>query len=321
MKKNRIIIPALSLLVGITLAGSISGTIAWYQYTTRANALYLGVAGGTSGNLQVRLNGGEWLTRLTKNDIANYLTGVNEATKVQPITSGNMEKDKALPENLYKNPIVGRGEYSKWEKADKTNYISLPLQLRYVQNDGSGDIHLAKEIYLSDLKISSSDSNVANHKKDLSDAIRFHVATDDGVVQKNFLISKNGGSIATNGKLDLNGDGEIDQAYVNDKYGFGDNNQLEDIVYGYGEQIAYAAKVDGGILAGTNDQDMKLDNLELDGVSKSIGKTIASNDSFLQVKVSIWVEGWQQFDNSPIWDVNYIDSQFDVGFEFAANVE
>ena len=76
MKKNRIIVPALSLLVGITLAGSISGTIAWYQYSTRANAAYLGMSGGTTGNLQLRLDGGEWLTRLTKNDISSFFVYV-----------------------------------------------------------------------------------------------------------------------------------------------------------------------------------------------------------------------------------------------------
>ena len=86
-------------------------------------------------------------------------------------------------------------------------------------------------------------------------------------------------------------------------------------------EVAYAAKVDGGILAGTNDQDLDLDNLELDGASKSIGKTLASNSDFLEVEITIWVEGWQEFDGSPIWDANYIDSQFDIGFEFATDID
>ena len=321
MKKNRIIVPALSILVGITLAGSVSGTIAWYQYSTRANAAYLGMSGGTTGNLQLRLDGGEWLARLTRRDVDNYLSSHNLATNVQPITSGNMNKGDAVPADLYKNPIAGRGEYSKWEKADQSNYISIPLELRYVQSDGVEENNIAKDVYLSDLFINTTDNNNANNKKDLSDAIRFHVASNDGTNQKNFLISKNGGSIATNGKLDLDGDGEIDQAYAGNKYGFGDGNTLEDVIYGEGNQVAYAAKVDGGILAGTNNQDLDLDNLELDGASKSIGKTLASNSAFLEVKITIWVEGWQEFAGSPIWDSNYIDSQFDIGFEFATDID
>ena len=321
MKKNRIIVPALSILVGVSLAGSISGTIAWYQYSTRAHAAYLGMSGGTNGNLQLRLDGGEWLTRLTRTDVDNYLANHSLATNVQPITSGNMNKGDALPANLYRNPILGKGEYSKWEKADQSNYISIPLELRYVQSNGTEDNNIAKDVYLSDLSITTTDSNNANNKKDLSDSIRFHVASNDGQNQKNFLISKNGGSIATNGKLDLDGDGNDDQAYTGNKYGFGDGNALEDVIYGEGSQDAYAAKVDGGILAGTNDQDLDLDNLELDGVSKSIGKTLASNSDFLEVEITIWVEGWQQFDGSPIWDSHYIDSQFDIGFEFATDID
>ena len=320
MKKNRLIVPALTLLAGLTLAGSISGTIAWYQYSTRANGAYLGMSGGTTGNLQLRLDGGEWLTRLTKNDIASYLAANNLGQKVQPITSGDMDKDDALPADFYRNPIAGKGEYSKWEKADESNYVSLPLELRFVERNGSGENNVAKDVYLSDLYIAADDAN-GTVKKDLSDAIRFHVASDDGVNQINRLISKNGGSIAVNGKLDLDGDGELDQAYTGNKYGFGDGNQLVDVVYGEGNQVAYAAKVEDGLLVKTNEDDLDLDELELNGASKSIGKTLASSSEYLKVNITIWVEGWQEFANSPIWDADYIDSQFDIGFEFATDIE
>ena len=320
MKKNRLIVPALTLLAGLTLAGSISGTIAWYQYSTRANGAYLGMSGGTTGNLQLRLDGGEWLTRLTKNDIASYLAANNLGQKVQPITSGDMDKDDALPADFYRNPIAGKGEYSKWQKADESNYVSLPLELRFVERNGSGENNVAKDVYLSDLYIAADDAN-GTAKKDLSDAIRFHVASDDGVNQINRSISKNGGSIAVNGKLDLDGDGELDQAYTGNKYGFGDGNQLVDVVYGEGNQVAYAAKVEDGLLVKTNEDDLDLDELELNGASKSIGKTLASSSEYLKVNITIWVEGWQEFANSPIWDADYIDSQFDIGFEFATDIE
>ena len=320
MKKNRLIVPALTLLAGLTLAGSISGTIAWYQYSTRANGAYLGMSGGTTGNLQLRLDGGEWLTRLTKNDIASYLAANNLGQKVQPITSGDMDKDDALPADFYRNPIASKGEYSKWQKADESNYVSLPLELRFVERNGSGENNVAKDVYLSDLYIAADDAN-GTAKKDLSDAIRFHVASDDGVNQINRLISKNGGSIAVNGKLDLDGDGELDQAYTGNKYGFGDGNQLVDVIYGEGNQVAYAAKVEDGLLVKTNEDDLDLDELELNGASKSIGKTLASSSEYLKVNITIWVEGWQEFANSPIWDADYIDSQFDIGFEFATDIE
>ena len=316
MKKNRIIVPALSLLIGVTLAGSISGTIAWYQYSTRANAAYVGVSSGTTGNLQLRLNGGEWLTRLTKNDVASYLNSANIGNDIKPITSGNMDKNDAVPANFYRNPIAGKGEYAKWEKADQSNYIVLPLELRFVEKNEN----IAKDVYLSDLYI-ASDANNAADKKDLSDAIRFHVSSNDGTNQINRLISKQGGSVATNGKLDLDGDGNLDQAYTGNKYGFGDDNELVDVIYGEGNQVSYAADVDNGLIVGTNDENLDLDKLELDGASKSIGKTVASDSNYLKVNITIWVEGWQEFAGSSIWDKDYIDSMFDVGFEFATDID
>ena len=322
MKKNRIIVPALSLLIGVTLAGSISGTIAWYQYSTRASGAYLGMSAGTVGNLQLRLNGGEWLTRLTKNDVASYLASTTEnyGSHVMPITSGNMDKDDALPSDFYRNPIAGRGAYAYWEKADETNYISLPLELRFVENNGSGENNVAKDVYLSDLYIAADEAN-GTEKKDLSDAIRFHVASNDGTNQINRLISKNGGSIDTNGKLDVDDDGEIDQVYSGNRYGFGSNNELVDVVYGEGEQLSYAAKVNGGILVETNENNLDLDGLELSGVSKSIGKTLADDSHYLAVTITIWVEGWQKFDDSSVWAADYIDSAFDIGFEFATDID
>lgn len=316
MKKNRIIVPALTLLASLTLAGSISGTIAWYQYSTRASGAFKAISGGTTGNLQLRLNGGEWLTRLTINDVANYLSANDLGQEVKPITSGNMDKDDALPANFYRNPIAGKGEYSKWEKADETNYVSLPLELRFVENDKN----IAKDVYLSDLYIAADASN-GTEKKDLSDAIRFHISSGEGTNQINRLISKKGETIATEGALDLDGDGKNDQAYSGNKYGFDDGDQLTDIVYGAGEQEAYAASVADGLLVKTNDDDLDLDELELNGVSKSIGQTLASDSEYLKVNITIWVEGWQEFDDSPIWDADYINSQFDIGFEFATDID
>ena len=44
MKKNlsKVIVPTLAIAIGAAIAGSISGTVAWYQYSTRVNVAYLG---------------------------------------------------------------------------------------------------------------------------------------------------------------------------------------------------------------------------------------------------------------------------------------
>ena len=51
--------------------------------------------------------------------------------------------------------------------------------------------------------------------------------------------------------------------------------------------------------------------------SKSIGKTIESEDTYLTVTVTIWVEGWQPLEGDAIWSADYIKSNFNVGIQFA----
>ena len=362
IKKKSIIIPAFALLIGASLAGSITGTVAWYQYSTRVNTAYVGVSGGTSGNLQIRLAGGEWSTRLTKDAIKTYVEGSDYGAKVLPITSGEMDKDDALPANFYLNPLYGQeGSYANWQKADKANYVVLPLQLRYVERDGDKEggakdaKNIAKEVFLSDLLIQEDKDNTTNVKEDLSDAIRFHIdafGEDDRNVPANHinrLISKNGGTTVTNGKLDLDGDGVMDYKYDSDKYGFG-SDDTTDLVYGVGNQVSFTNKVadqtnqayydsEGNALSDANVYSMVVDSGDqgdLDIVdtskkyntteSKSIGSTLADEDKFLNVIVTIWVEGWQTFEDATshkhisIWDSDdFIGSSFDVGFEFAVD--
>lgn len=361
IKKKSIIIPAFALLIGASLAGSISGTVAWYQFSTRASAAYVGVSGGTVGNLKIRLGttaeNKEWLTRLTFDDVADYLASSDYGSKVIPITSGAMDKEDALGD-FYLNPIYRQGgAYSKWQKADKANYVKIPLQLCYVERDGvieNGEDakYLDKDVYLSDLLIQEDHTNADyadGPRADLSDAIRFHVsAFADGAQEDekvNRLISKKGGTTLTNGKLDLDGDGILDADYISDKYGFSDTTQ-EDIVYGEGSQVAFSnekavragtyydsegnehdeEKVYPMVVEGVGDSlDIDEDSKEYDaGKSKSIGKTVASNSEFLNVEITIWVEGWQALEDEngdflSIWDDDYLNSKFDVGFEFAVD--
>ena len=78
LNKNKIIVSALALAIGGSLAGSVGSTIAWYQYSTRANVSFLGQASGISGNLQMRFAGegaNAWRTRITKEEMANNMVG------------------------------------------------------------------------------------------------------------------------------------------------------------------------------------------------------------------------------------------------------
>ena len=314
IKKKSIIIPAFALLIGASLAGSISGTVAWYQYSTRVQTAYIGVSGGESGNLQISLDGGStWNSRLTYDDIGDYLHDQNIGQELVPVTSGNLGKDDALPATFFSNPIVGRGAYDDWEEATNKNYVSIPLKVRYVERKENGtEVEAVKKLYLSDLTIQKDSLQVQNaNQLDISEAVRVHI--DCGGVRH--LISLSGGETLTNGKLDLDADTHADKAYdgSDKRYGF-DGGNLEEITYGEGKQVSYS-KAD--LVVTPND------DLTLDGVSdaKVIGETKAGG---VDMTLTIWVEGWHAFENGDypsLWNSKYIKASFDVGLEFAVNPE
>ena len=328
--------------------------------------------------------------------------------------------------DFYLNPTYQNGPYSKWYKASEKNFVRIPLQLRFIGQD-ENDLQ-AKDIYLSKLLIQKDtgrDAQAANHG-DISDAIRVHISAykeGDEDNAKNRLISKNGGTTLTHGKLKLGRGDDFDRAYdEGDDWGF-NGSSYEYVEYGAGSQNSYGAFADekqgyyyeeeapasgwkqialaNGIVApddadgedgdfyldtvegklyqkaagawaefadclsGAEDPNLDTENtnnfdyylktgenklflralpteetvspilaglstdqnkpLELNKLSaeKVLGQTVATADpqSYLNVDVTIWVEGWQKFniDGSltSIWKKNLIDSMFDVGMQFA----
>ena len=202
MKKglHRIVIPTLSICLGAAIVGSISGTVAWYQYSTRVSAAYLGTSAGTSGNLKLRIKGTntdtdeKWTTSLTHAAIGDYIDAYLEEKNlkqdIMPITSGNMTEDAAIktynaaadPDNdpadmkplFFKNPVRSYTENvpytgDAWIKADESMYVQIPLELCYVEYDGKPTSstnsedkeYLAKDVYISDLLIQEDYQNKA----------------------------------------------------------------------------------------------------------------------------------------------------------------
>ena len=287
---KKIVIPTLAIAIGAAIAGSVSGTVAWYQYSTRVSTAYLGTSAGTAGNLKLRIKGSNnWVNSLTKDDIATYLADNSLGQNIIPITAGNMDADAAInqynaaadPTNdpadmkplFFKNPIRSfeeRVEYtsSSWLKADESMYVQIPMEVAFIEYDGvkkneEDKEYLEKEVYLSDLLIQEdwqNNSDPENLKKDLSSAIRVHISSrqldeNDEVIANtdsfDRLISKNGGSILTEGYLDLDGDSN-DDTYINGdhgaQYGFGNSASIaantKKVIYGEGLQVAYSADKD-----------------------------------------------------------------------------
>ena len=372
LNKNKIIVSALALAIGASLAGSVSGTVAWYQYSTRANVAFIGEAGGFSGNLQMRFasesaNDNAWRTKITYDQLNDELANTGYASKIVPMTYGRMGKDDALPANGYIQPLAGQADMTKWGKAEKKNYAQFNLQVRYQERSNGTEANAEKNVYLTKMVIQEDAKSVAEGKGDLTDAIRVHIKTNDGTNEKNRLVSAKGKAIDVKGALDLDGDNLNDKAYLQgDEFGFDytddtytEHYQLEEIIYGDDNddsteevQNSYnitSAKEEPGIhysqeeidaaqpgdpaygkttddwksepvnqLVVYSENNVLYDNANKDQVTanRAIGKTVASETNYLNITVTIWVEGWQKLEGSAIWDANYIKSLFNVGIQF-----
>lgn len=215
---RKVIIPSFALLIGASLVATISSTLAWFQYATRAQLAYIGALSHCSKLLKISIdNGQHWGNDYYQDDMANHITG----NHLVPITTGIQAKDDALS-NFYLQPDFGRGDYSKWTPASSEYYAQFTILVKVNDVDGA-DTPLVNDVYINDLLIQDDSTNGTTN--DLSDAVRVHLAVTDASetpLTKHFLFAK--GNIlaptddvitSVGSCLDLNNDGAYDKAFDN----------------------------------------------------------------------------------------------------------
>lgn len=304
MKKlnlKKVLIPSFALLIGGSLAATLSSTLAWFQYATRAQVAYVGAMTHSTKLLKISIdNGGHWGNDYYQTDTASRITG----NHLVPITTGAQAKDAALSD-FYAQPDFGRGrDYSHWTAANSNNYAQLTILAKVNDVDGaSTQTLLENDVYITELLIQDDSTNGTTN--DLSDAVRVHIAvTDANGAKKNFLFAKSVTSTTVGGYLDLNNDGSYDK----DLESWG----TQDCYYGENaSQTSYLCN-DTTIISADPDNPS--------GVT--IGKT---GNGYMTIIVTTWIEGWSKLDqgldgnangatNTPVWDpAAYVGKKFNVG--------
>lgn len=349
---RKLVISSLTLLSAFTLAGSISGTVAWYQYSTRATVAYTGTSAHCSKLLQVSVdNGTSWGSDI-KN---NQLPGATFA----PITTAAQEKDAPLWKKertvtvydddgvtpigtqdvssyFYAQPDYGQGLYDEWLLANDASYTQFDILIKVKDIDGNdAETNLSNDVFLTDLTIEDADTD---DDLDLADAVRVHISSsylDNGATQnKNFLFAKEVEETEVGGFLDIDGDGFYDQVgYEWERHTclYGDGTYVPATFDGEGNiitpdsytnaprQYSYKAN-DPNIIAREEDNNI------IGGTP--IGKTSVNNGEYLKVTVTIWLEGWSPLlkghngqQDSSIWDEeSYVAKHFNVGMTFGVNL-
>lgn len=231
MKKstfNKISISALSIVTTASIAGAITGTVAWFQYSTRAQAAFTGTTVHCSENLRISIDGNNWKTELNSSETQQYLlNNGREDTALRPVTTGEHKKDEKI-NGFKRNPIYQFNEMKNWIEADESDYVTFPLRLKVVDVNGKqGEYLLAKKIYLSDLTIVTSSNNPAI-KYDITDALRVHYDIGDF----HATIANQEYNVNTYGPLDLDGDTKLD---MSEGYDFTDGRSI--LQYGLEREV------------------------------------------------------------------------------------
>lgn len=323
--KAKLSVLMLAMVSVMSLAGSVTGTLAWYQYSTRATAGFIGHSKSVTKNLQISTDMKTWKSDLTSTELfaaAQKKAGSEETpdktvgTAFSPITSGAMEKDAELVK-LYDEPQYQYESYDTWHEASKTKYITFDLYFRYLQKVDGVENFESRDVTLTDLTI----EGVGDKGTDLTSTIRVHFSSNTAKA----LVSDSGKDTLTGGMLDLNGDGHFD---TKNRYEWETDN--DKLTYGdTGSQKAYSNKVvTGGLLSEVSNTGDLTGGIPL-CTTKATTENETTKTTFEKLTVTIWLEGWQKIGedteasegvngrNAAMWnDDLFKNGTFHVGMQF-----
>lgn len=294
--KKKIIVSTLAIAMGAALAGSISGSVAWYQYSTKAAAQVAGTSAGTEGRLLVSK------TSATADDFEQYVE--LGTAQCKPITASG----SAGSLTYYDRPV-----YQVEQLAEATSgYFEYSLYFKYETNEEKDPDWQAatKKIYLSYFEI----ENVASNEKDISGAVRVEF-----IGTHNFLFGKEdaGEEITTARALDLNSNGELDTDYwdCQDLGGRDGENQL---TYTTGS-ASYSTQAHSAALVTVDESNVY--TLDTGNENKVLISTGA------ELKVRVWIDGFalinaaDSLSDGANWTADFIEQNFKINMQFACQAD
>ena len=322
---KKIVVSTMALAMGAALAGSISGTVAWYQYSTRASVSYVGVSKHCTHALEVSLDGTNWGTNFNSAALTAAAKDSHDGSNWSPVTQGVANAgNAALGADWYGNPKCGNFDYSLWSAADAGAFLQFELYARVLDVNGAETkAYLAEDLYLSDLVV---EPHTTNSKQvtgtDFAESVRIHVATNESSPSY-ALLAKTAGTTVLNGQLDVDNDGDLDTLADADKH-YADWGEDATAVqyYGGSSAINQVTKAWSTYIADDSGAELVV------GSATKLGTTTTNASAPLKLSITIWMEGWAQLANgaagnadnsSPftIWDVAKYIGEFHIGMQFS----
>nr|MCR5185247.1 hypothetical protein [Bacilli bacterium] len=321
---KKIVVSTLGLVMGAALVGSISGSVAWYQYSTRAAASMTATSAGTSRKLEIKQS------TAAADAWSNKVTSL--AGNLKPITVGdNVAADAASITKFYDKPIYQYAQSGKdlgAPSAVVTNGYALSYTFDFRVRDkvdGAAEASVAgKPIYLQDVQLTglgADETKIANANK-LASAIRIHVSGKVGENNVGAVLAKDVASTNLYGNLDLGGASGADTMDAD----FSDSSTTK-ITYGKiaSGQTAPNQKLSSVNLSSEGTNHTVLVN-DADPYALADGlklcETTADDAHPAQVTILVWLEGWGMVNSSATWDyATYIQSQVKLDFRFVTQAD
>ena len=249
----KLTIGILGLSTAASLVGSISGTIAWYAYSTRALVSYTGTSAQSSAQLQIGLKVPERVQLLDEDPLLDdpieengyfyyfthlgsggmpssvinkYLGGSGFAsTSLEPVSTYSYDGSKQF--KLKNCPTTNNPD--ERSDAPTSKYVRIPFAFR-VFATGVNGLATTTSIPNKEVFLSSAVAQVTSEKLGIGKAIRLFVDREGALAD--YIFNPNAstdGATKTAGVLDLSGNGYYD--YDNNP---GNNNPryLREFIYG-----------------------------------------------------------------------------------------
>ena len=301
MKLNKkIAVPILSTAMGLSLIGGVGGAVAWYQYNSRVTASFVGSSVADSTVLQI----GQKVDVGTQTEHIEWGRNVNFGVdnKLTPVTFGSLVNTSTVTDGLknqaYGYPEAGASSYEKgWTKvAANAGYVQFKVYLQaydITSSEETGKKLAEKAVFLSDLQINrvipnNDPRNPSSITKDITDAVRVHIAVKDG---DNFMISKTkieGEELPLFGNMDLDGVNGLDTVYES-KYIWEQTGGNSLVTYGTDGDYQVTKGIDDVVVH----RDTNTGYMPQPGETNYNKKLlITSANAPTEVTVTVWLEGW-----------------------------
>lgn len=320
-KISKIVVPTLAIAMGAALVGSVSSTLAWYQYSTKAQAAYIGTSVGNSENLEIRVKDGapvnnqqnyKWVSNAKSADIAQ-LVSEGYGTNVIPVTPATLASydgtADALPtitnnnvvDKFYSGVETGVAGYGK--AATDANYVQFKLNVRY-KKTGDAVSYEEKALKLVDLTIVSDKTvNNAAVENDLWKAVRVQISSTDNSTQTpteyNSLLARDSQT-----KIAPITDTE-DPGYAANqaqKYVLTDTSANLDTDNNGELDQAWKYEWEGNsavVYGGEEGSQQKAINAAYGDLDQKVAVIPADAENGVELTVTIWIEGWQKLEHFP----------------------